>query len=75
MFMPNPTILTIKLFFLIPKNTFFTDPHQQIEKWSVSAQFLTDFKNFFTFVIRIAFFTKLGGPLMNQRKKLFLPLL
>ena len=55
-----------QFFILFHKITFFTDPHHATEKQSVITESLTDLKKI-TFVIRITFFKKLGGPEMNRR--------
>ena len=62
MFMLKQLILSIKLFFQIPKNFFFYDPHHSDKKWRPIAEFLTDFEKIFTFVIRITFLTNREVP-------------
>ena len=69
--MQKHTILAIKITFL--KN--FTNLSRLELKLSVVTQFLTDFENFFTSVIRITFFNNLNGTEKNLRRVPFLSLI
>ena len=72
-FMLKQLILSIKLFFQIQKNLFFYDPHHSDKKRRTIDEFLTDFENFFTLVIRITFVTKYGVPRRIREHDLFYP--
>ena len=59
--------------FFKSKKPFFYNPHHSHKKLRKIAEFLTDFEFFFTFVIRITFFTNRRLPRRIRERDLFYP--